>query len=334
MSKHTTRRRLVTWAAAASLAATLGLGASAAQAQQAFPSGPIRFVVGFSAGSSIDTVGRILADFLRTKYNWNIVVDNRTGANGAVAAEDVQKAAPDGYTVLISNSSSITVNPLVYKKLSYNPAELTPVTAVVAVPFILTINPENPRLAGVSTLADLMALARKKPNELTYGSAGNGNLIHLATELLATSADVKMTHVPFRGAAPMQVAILGKNIDFGFDTTSAVPHIKAGKLKALAVSSAERWPDLPDVPAVAEQGFAGYDVSFWVGVFLPPKTPAPIVETLSKAIEAATQDPATRELLSRQGRILTLTPAQFAEKIKVETARNAVIVRNAAIQLD
>lgn len=330
----TTRRRLLKAATTLSLAALLGVSSPAAMAADAYPSRSVRFVVGFSAGSSIDTVARILADHLRAKLNWNVVVDNRTGANGALAAGDLQNAAPDGYTVLISNSSSITVNPLVYSKLSYDPSKFTPVTAVVSVPFILTINPENPRLAGVKTLADLIAIARQKPMEVLYGSAGNGNLIHLATALLASSAKVQMTHVPFRGAAPMQVAVLGKDIDFGFDTTSAVPLIKAGKLRALAVSSAERWPDLPDVPTVAEQGYPGYDVSFWVGVFLPPGTPADITDALYTAIAGAEKDPATRELLARQGRITQLTPDQFREKIKAETERNAVIVRDANIKVE
>ncbi|MDB5620171.1 tripartite tricarboxylate transporter substrate binding protein [Tardiphaga sp.] len=334
MSKHNTSQRLTKWTATIALVATIGFVARAPAVADTFPTKPIRFVVGFSAGSSIDTVARIVAEGLRTKYNWNVVVDNRTGANGQIAAGELQSAQPDGYTMLISNSSTITVNPLIYKKLSYNPSQFMPVTTVVSVPFILTYNPENERLSGVKTLADLIDRARQKPNELLYGSAGIGNLIHLATALLSTSAKIQMRHVPFRGAAPMQTAVLGRDIDISFDTTSAVPLIKSGNLKALAVSAAERWHDLPDVPTVAEQGYPGYDVSFWVGAFLPPKTPAGIVETVNKAFRAITEDPKMQTLLSQQGRIMAMTPEQFADKIKAETERNASIVKDAKIEIE
>lgn len=334
MTKNNTTRRFARWTATVAVVAMIGLAAKAPAIADAFPTKPIRFVVGFSAGSSVDTVARIVAEGLRTKYNWNVVVDNRTGANGQIAASDLQSSQPDGYTMLISNSSTITVNPLIYKKLNYEAAQFVPVTAVVAVPFILTYNPQNTRLAGVKTLADLIDRARQKPDELMYGSAGNGNLIHLASALLCTSAKVQMRHVPYRGAAPMQTAILGREIDISFDTTSAVPLIKSGNLNALAISAAERWPDLPDVPTVAEQGYTGYDVSFWVGAFLPPKTPANIVETFSKAFKAVAEDPKIQTLLSQQGRIMSLTPDQFAKKIEAEMGRNAAIVKDAAIQVE
>ena len=334
MTKTNASRRFARWTASVALAAIIGFAAKAPASADTFPSKPIRFVVGFSAGSSVDTVARIVAEGLRTKYNWNVVVDNRTGANGQIAASDLQSAQPDGYTMLISNSSTITVNPLIYKKLNYDASQFVPVTAVVAVPFILTYNPQNTRLAGVKTLADLIDRARQKPDELMYGSAGNGNLIHLASALLCTSAKVQMRHVPYRGAAPMQTAILGREIDISFDTTSAVPLIKSGNLNALAISAAERWPDLPDVPTVAEQGYPGYDVSFWVGAFLPPKTPANIVETFSKAFKAVVEDPKMHTLLSQQGRIMALTSGQFAEKIKTEMERNEMIVRDAKIQVE
>lgn len=328
------RKRVMDWAVIACLTAAIGIVAPPARAADSFPSKPIRFVVGFSPGNSVDTVARILAEYLRAKLDWTIVVDNRSGANGILAAADLQAARRDGYTVLISNASSITVNPLIYKNLSYDPTRFAAVTAVVAMPFVLAVNPANSRLAGVKTLADLLALAKRKPNELLYGSAGNGNLIHLASALLCSQANVQMTHVPYRGAAPMEVAILDKSIDFGFDTTFVVPLVKAGNLTALAVSTTERWPDLPDVPTVAEQGFPGYDVSFWAGVFLPPETPDDIVQTMYRSIKAATEDPATRALLAVQGRVVNFTPAQFAEAIKAETARNAAIVREAKIEIE
>ncbi|KNE29445.1 hypothetical protein AFM18_03385 [Achromobacter spanius] len=318
-------------AGAIALSTAAPIAASAAD----YPNAPVKFVVGFSPGSTIDTVARIVGDALSTRMGQSFVVDNKTGANGMIAARAVAQAKPDGYTILVSNSSSITVNPLLYKDLQYDPLkDFAPVTTVVSVPFILTINAENPRVAGVTDVKSLVALAKSKPNTISYGSAGNGNLMHLAGAQLATMSDVQMLHVPYRGAAPMEAGLLSKEVDFGFDTLSGVPLIKAGKLRALAVSTAKRWHDLPDVPAVAELGYPDFDISFWVGIFAPAGTPPDVVDRLNREIAAVAKDPAVRARLAAQGNPSTQSPQAFRQKIADELKQNEALIKRANIKID
>ncbi|WP_332608600.1 Bug family tripartite tricarboxylate transporter substrate binding protein [Achromobacter sp. ESBL13] len=321
------------WLAASAfvLSTAAPLAASAAD----YPNAPVKFVVGFSPGSTIDTVARIVGEALSARMKQTFVVDNKTGANGMIAARAVAQAKPDGYTILVSNSSSITVNPLLYKDLQYDPLkDFAPVTTVMSVPFILTINAENPRVAGVTDVKSLVALAKRNPNTVSYGSAGNGNLMHLAGAQLAAMSNVQMLHVPYRGAAPMEAGLLSKEVDFGFDTLSGVPLIKSGKLRALAVSSADRWHDLPDVPAVSELGYPGFDISFWVGIFAPAGTPQTVVDRLNREIAAVTQDPEVRARLAAQGNPLTQSPQAFRQKIAEELTQNEALIKRANIKID
>lgn len=297
-----------------------------------YPDQPVRLIVGFSAGSTIDTVARIIGDGLSKRMGTTFVVENKTGANGMIAARTVAQAKPDGYTLLVSNSSSITVNPILFKDTGYQPlTDFAPISTVVSVPFVLTVNPENPSTKDIKTVDDLINKAKANPNSVTYGSAGNGNLMHLAGAQLATMSGTQMTHVPYRGAAPMEAALLAKEIDFGFDTLAGMPLMKSGKLKPLAVSTKERWRDLPDVPAVAELGYPGFDVSFWVGTFAPAGTPPDVVDRLNKEIAAVVQDPAFKERLMPQGNILTQKPAEFIEKIRMELKQNGELIKRANI---
>ncbi len=320
------------------LAAAMGLGialASTAALAQTYPNKPVRMMVGFTPGGTIDVVARIIAEHLTTKLGTSFYVENRTGANGMLAAEAVAQAPGDGYNIFVSNSSTITLNPTLFKDLRYNPQrDFAPVTTVVSVPLILAVNPDDPVGGKIKTLKDLIDLAKSKPEGVPYGSAGNGNITHLAFELLSDRAGIKMIHVPYRGAAAAQVAALSKEVTVIFDTLSGVPHVKAGKLRALAVSSSERLPALPDVPTVAELGFPGFDVSFWVGIFLPKSTPEPIVSLLNKEIREATNVPAVRAKLEPQGTILTQSPADFAKKVATETAELAAVVQKASIKAD
>ncbi|ANY18260.1 hypothetical protein AW878_12475 [Bordetella pseudohinzii] len=321
------------WLAAGALAGCAVLPAASSAAD--YPNAPVKFIVGFSPGSTIDTVARIVGDALANRMGQTVVVENRTGANGMIAARAVAQAKPDGYTILVSNSSSITVNPLLYKDLQYDPLkDFAAVSTVVSVPFILTINTENARVAGVKDVKSLVELARRNPNTVSYGSAGNGNLMHLAGAQLATMSDVQMLHVPYRGAAPMEAGLLSKEVDFGFDTLSGVPLIKSGKLKALAVSTAQRWHDLPDVPAVAELGYPGFDISFWVGVFAPAGTPPAIVERLNHEIAEAAKDPTVRARLAVQGNPSTQSPKAFRQKIVDELKQNETLIKRANIKID
>ena len=316
------------------LIAALTWGGVTAQAA-GYPDQPVKLVVGFSPGSTIDTVARIIGEGLSQRMGTSFVVDNKTGANGAIAARTVAQAKPDGYTLLVSNSSSITVNPLLYSDLQYHPLKnFVPISTVVSVPFVLAINPESKRTSSISSLKDLVNAASKEPGRITYGSAGNGNLMHLAGAQLASMSKTEMVHVPYRGAAPMEAALLAGDIDYGFDTLSGVPLMKSGTLKPLAVSTKERWRDLPDVPSVAEQGYPDFDISFWVGTFAPAGTPKEIVDRLNKEIATVVKDPKTQQKLMMQGNILTQSSEGFVEKIKTELAQNKDLIQRANIKIE
>jgi tripartite-type tricarboxylate transporter receptor subunit TctC len=218
-----------------------------------YPTKPVKLLVGFSAGSATDIIARVVAASLNAKFGQPFVVENRPGANGLLAANAAAKSKADGYTLLVTNSSAMTVNPLLYKDAQYNTLkDFAAITPVVEGHFTITVNPANPRTASVASFNDLIALAKAKPGTLTYGTAGAGNLAHLGIELLSAKAGVSMIHVPYRAASQAQTALLAGEIDFTFDTPSAISQIKAGKLKALAVTMPKRWSELPDLPAVAE----------------------------------------------------------------------------------
>jgi tripartite-type tricarboxylate transporter receptor subunit TctC len=272
---------------------------------------------------------------LSNKLGQPFVVENRAGANGMIAAEIVARADADGYTMLACNSSTITLNKTLFKEIRYDPEkDFAPLTTVVSAPLVLVVNPENPKTANIKTVADLVAAAKAAPGALAYGSGGNGNLAHLAMELLSQKAGIKMIHVPYRGGSAAEVGILAQEVLAVFDPLSAVPLVKAGKLRALAVSSAERLPALPDVPTVAEAGYPGFDISFWVGFFMPKATPAPILETLHREIVAAAKDRAAEEKLGSQGVVSVLSPADYAAKIAKETKELAEVVAAANIKAE
>lgn len=318
----------------ASLAALAATAAPAARAQS-FPNKPIRLITGFPAGSATDGICRAIAEPMRAKLGQPVVVENRAGANGALGASEVARAAPDGYTLLVTNSSSITVNPQVYRKIPYQPErDFIPITMAISAPFIMTINPQNERLAGVNSVADLVALAKSRPGQLTYGSGGPGNLAHLGFEMINNRAGIKTTHVPYKSGVNAQLGVIGKEIDVLLDTPVTVPNVKSGKLKALCVTTATRWRDLPDVPTMAEAGYPDFDVSFWLGVFAPAGTPAPIVAALYDAIRATRDDAAGLAGLQRQGTVELTEPKAFASRIKAETALWGEVIRRENIQLD
>jgi tripartite-type tricarboxylate transporter receptor subunit TctC len=313
----------------------LGCAFGSASAQD-FPDRPIKLLVGFTAGSTVDAVARAVADGLSKRFGQPVVVENKTGANGALAAETVARAKPDGYTLLVSNTSSLTINPLLYKNLGYSvPKDFAPITTIVTYPLVLTINPTNPKMANVKTLADFIALGKSQLNPpLSFGSGGNGNFLQIASEQLTRAAGFKATHVPYRGGTPMQMALLANEVDFNFDTLTALPQIKAGKLRALAVSEGTRWDDLPDVPTVAELGYPSVQFSAWLGLIAPAGTPPKVLETLHAAMVEIGKDPAVRTRLQTQGRVSMKSPKALTDQIAAELALNADIIKKAHISID
>lgn len=316
------------------LVAAVTSGASAQTG--AFPNKPVKMVVAFAAGGPIDLAARIVAEQLSAKLGQPFIVENKTGANGAIAADLVKASPADGHTLLISNASMITITPTLKKDLKYNvERDFAPVTRIAASPLVLVINPEDPASQGIRSVADLVAAAKKAPGQISYGSAGlNGNVQQLAFELFAGEAGVTLLPIPYKGSSEAQAALLSRTVSLGFDTLTAIQHIKAGKMRALAVSSKERLRELPDVPTMQELGYKGFDIGFWSGVFAPKGTPPAVVARLSQTIQQISQDPAVRARLEPLGTIVTSTPEQFEAHIKQETALLADVIRRANIKAE
>lgn len=301
----------------------------------AFPNKPLRIIVGFPPGSSTDSIARASADHLRVRFGQPVVVDNRPGANGVLGATEAARAAADGYTLLATNSSGITVNPQIYKKITYQPErDFTALTMSVSAPFILTINPAGERTASVNTVADWVALARARPGQLTYGSAGVGNLGHLAFEMINNRTATRTVHVPYKSGSAAHLALLAREVDAHLATPSAVPVIKSGKLRALAVTTAQRWPDLPDTPTMIDAGFANFDVPFWLGLMAPAQTPPPVIQTLYAALATMRDDANALRQLRVQGRPELIDPKTFAARIRAETVAWGEVIKRERIQVD
>lgn len=323
-------------AATASIVATLWLNDARAQtpnAATAYPSKPIKLVVPFAAGGTTDILGRATAAEL-TKAGMQTVVENRPGAGGNIGAEMVAKSAPDGYTLLMGTVGTHGINQSLYGRLPYDPVkDFAPITLLAMVPNVLVVNPNLP----VSGVRDLIALAKSKPGKLNYASSGNGTSIHLSGELFKTMTGTYMTHIPYRGSAPALTDLIGGQADLMFDNLpSALPHIKAGRLRALAVTSDKPSPALPGVPTIAEAGpVKGYEATSWFGVLAPAGTPAEIVSKLQQTLSKALASPEMREKLVAQGaEPVGDTPDHFARHIQAETAKWAQVVKTSGAKVD
>jgi tripartite-type tricarboxylate transporter receptor subunit TctC len=317
------------------IAALVSIHLPAAEAQN-YPNRPVKLLVGAAPGSTIDIVGRVVAEGLRARFGQPFVVENKTGANGMLAAETVARSGPDGYTILVGFASQISVNPHVYANIRYDvEKDFAPVTPVVAAPFVLLVNPANPKTAPVKSLHDLIALAKEKPGGLTYGSAGVGSMVHLVGAQFSSAMDLQTVHVPYRGAAPMETGLIGGEVDYAFDNLSGVPLARDGRLRALAVTGTTRWPDLPDVPTVSELGLpATMNISSWFGILVPAGTPDKIVQLLNREIIAAIAVPGARERLVKFGLIATMSPPAFAAQIKAELHQYGELVKRLSIKLE
>jgi len=300
---------------------------------QAYPAKPIHLIVPFPPGGGNDTVARALAQELAPDLGQPVVVDNRPGAGGSVGAELAAKAPPDGYTLFLAGVGSHAVNPNVHARLPYDPVkDFTPITLVASAPSVLVVNPGVP----ARNVAELTAYARANPGRLNYASNGNGSAAQLAAAMYAAMAHVKMVHVPYKGIAPAMTDLLGGEVQLMFGTVVAlVPHIQAGKLRPLAVTSRKRSALLPDVPTLAESGFPDYQAGSWYGVLTPAGTPRPIVERLNGAIVRALKQPEVAKRLAAEGaEVIGSTPEEFAAHIKAELARVGEVVRAAGIRIE
>ena len=293
---------------------------------QAFPTKPIRFVVPFAPGGSTDTLGRVLGQKLSDSLGQQVVIDNRTGANGNIGMEIVAKAPPDGHTIVLGYIANVAIGPSLYEKLPFDPIrDYEPITLLATSPNVLVAHPG----VAVQNLKDVIALARAKPGQINYASASVASVGHLTGELLNQLAGMKMQHVAYKGSGQAVTDLLGGHIQLMFSGfSSTLPHIKSGKLRAIAQTGEKRSPALPDVPTIAEQGFPKFEATAWYGVHAPAKTPKPIVAKLNAEIVKALKLPDVRERLSGLGfEIAASTPEAYASYIRSEIKKWAKVVK-------
>ena len=310
-----------------------GFAASAAHAQTAYPAKPIRLIVPFPPGGGTDMLPRAVAQKLTEQHKWNVVVDNRPGAGGNLGVDAAAKSAPDGYTLVMGQTSNLAINPSLYAKLPYDPLkDLVPVALVSSAPIVMAAPANTP----FKTFADVVAAAKGKPDALTLGYSGNGTVAHLAGELAEKAAGIKLRHVPYKGASQAMTDLVGGQIDLYM---SAVPtllgQVRNGKLKAIAITSLKRSAQLPDTPTLAESGYKNFEAASWYGILAPAGTPAPIVQTLNQAINQALAQPdVVEKLRSEGGEVLGGTPEKFSALLKAEVPRWARIVKESGASLD
>jgi len=312
------------------VAAVLALAASSAGA---FPDKPVRFVIGFTPGGPSDILARALGQKLAERWGQQVVIENRPGAGGNLAAEAVAKSAPDGYTWLLGNNSILATNQSLYRKLPYDPVrDFAPVALVAVQPNILVVHPEVP----AKTVADLILLAKQSPGKLNYASSGAGAAAHLAGELFKTMAGVDIVHVPYKGAQPALTDLIAGQVQLMFATSaSVIPYVKAGRLRALAVTTAQRSPSVPELPTVSEAGLAGFEATTWHGVVVPAATPAPLVQKLNQDINSVLREKDLSERLAGLGaEVLTGTPRDFADYIAREIPKWAKVVKDSGAKAD
>jgi len=296
------------FALAAALFASLVVSDALAQT---YPNKPVRLVVGFAPGGAADTVARALGEQLGRALGQPIVIENRAGAGSSIAAENVAHSAPDGYSILIASPASISVNPALNPKLNYKPGDLAPVTKVSASPLLLVVNPST----GITSVKELIAVAKKEPGKLNYATSGVGSAPHFGAALFSQLTGIKMVHVPFKGGAPAVMSVVAGDTQVTFATPpSVLPMVKAGRLHALAVTNRERSALMPDIPGMEEAGVPDYALAFWYGFFVPAGTPPEIVKKIFDATIVAAHKPEVKATLAREGTEVSLSrsPEDFA----------------------
>ena len=333
-------RRLILAALAAPWLGGLALAPTGAQAQPAWPSKPVRIVVPFAAGGTTDILARSLAPELQKAFGQPFVVDNKPGAGGNSGAAEVAKSAPDGYTLLMGTVGTHAINSALYPKMPFDPVkDFAPITMMAGVPNVLVLNPAFAQKYGINSVADFIRAAKANPGKFNMASSGNGTSIHLAGELFKSMTGSYMVHFPYRGSGPALIDLIGGSVDLMFDNLpSALPQIKAGKLKALAVTSATRSAALPDLPTIAEAGgpaLKGYEASSWFGLMAPAGTPPEVVARLQQENAKALLSPALKERLQAQGAIPGgMSSPAFVSFIAAETQKWAAVVKASGAKVD
>lgn len=312
------------------IAAAVAWLASGPAHAQPWPAKPIKMIVPFPAGGGTDFIGRLAAKQLGDRLGQPVIVDNRGGANGAIGAQALMQSAPDGYTIAAISDGPTVINPALYEKLVYHPLrDFVPVAMMIKFPSMLTAHPSVP----ARNVAELIALAKARPGTLNFSSGGTGNFSHLGLELLAYEAGIKLVHVPYRGVAPATTALLAGDVQLMYNNVAtALEHVRAGKMIALAIGEAQRLPALPDIPAIAET-IPGFEFAAWVGIFAPVKTPKEIVARLSRETAAFLADPGVMKIFAEQQIVASYRdPENFAEYIRRELDKWAGVIKTLGIK--
>ena len=295
----------------------LAIGCMATAHAQQYPAQPIKMIVPFPIGGGADLAARVIASNLANSLGQPVVVENYGGAGGTIGTAKAAQAAPDGYTIFVGTPSTHGTNVAVFEKLSYDPIrDFAPIGLIGTSPFLLIVHPAVP----AASAGELIALARSKPGELNYASFGNGSINHLGAELFNSMANIDVRHIPYRGGAPALADLIGGRTQYTFDGTAALPAIRAGQVKLLAVGSTQRWHVFPDVPTVSESALPGFDLSTWYGLFAPAKTPQPIVQLLNARLNAVLLLPSAKESFAKMG----FDPAGGAPDVLTKKVQNEV----------
>ena len=311
---------------------SIGISASIQVFAQSYPAKPVRLVVPYPPGGGTDIIGRTVAQKLTEAFGQQVVVDNRGGAGGVIGTEIVARSAPDGYTLLMAPTSHV-INPSVYSKLPYDTAkDFAPITLGASATIVLASHPSVP----VKSVKELIAYAKQKPGELNFGSAGNGTVFHLTGELFKRQAGIEIVHVPFKGGGPTVAALAGGQISAAFETMLALaPHIKAGKVRGLAVTSAQRSSVMPELPTIAELGFPGIVAENWYGFYAPAGTPRAIINRLNAEINKGLKQPDVKERFQALGtEVIGTTPEELADTVRKELAKWSKTAKEAGARLD
>ena len=304
-----------------------------AASAQSYPSKAIKVIVPFPPGGGTDIIAREIAQKVAANTGWSIVIDNRPGAGGNLGIDAVAKAAPDGYTIGLGQSSNLAVNPTLYSKLPYDSVkDLAPIGVVASAPLLLAVSANSP----LKSFNELMAVSKAKPGEINFAYSGNGTVAHLTGVMLQNQANIKWTLVPYKGAAQAATDLIGGQVQLYISSVpTLIGHVRSGKMRALAITSAKRGDDLPDVPSVAESGVRGFEAVTWFGFVAPAGTPKDIVSSLNTEIAKALQAPDVRKKLGDQGAdILGGSPEQFGNLIKTDIARWAPVVKQSGAKAD